>query len=318
MMPAHVVASALIGSALICSGGVSAQDYPSKPIRIITTAAGGGGDFSARQIAQGISGPLGHPVIVDNRTGASAAEAVAKAPADGYTLLNASGAVWSTPLMRPTPYDVARDFAPLSMLVREVSIIAVHPSLPVKSVKDLISLAKARPGVLNYSSALPGATSHLQTELFKSMAGVDIVGIYYKATAQATAALIGGETQMAILNVDLILPHMKSGRLRALAVTSAQPSTLAPGLPTVADTGLPRYEAVSMTGMFVPAKTPQAIVDRLSREVMTLMSRAEVKERFLNTGVEPVGSSPEQFGAAVKADIANLSKVIKEANIKIE
>ena len=306
-----------VGMMVPGAGMVSSQDYPNKPIRIVTAAAGGGSDFTARLIAQGISGPLGQPVIVDNRTAIQASEAGSKAPPDGYTLLVAGGVLWTTPLLQKTPYDVS-DFSPLSLLVREVSVVAVHPSVPAKSIKEFIALAKTRPGELNYGSGATGGLTHLAVELFNSMAGIKTVRVAYKGIAPTITAVVSGEVQMTINDAGAIAPHVKSGKLRTLAVTSAEPSALAPGLPTVAASGLPGYEATGMTGIFAPTKTPGAIVSRLNQEIVRFLNRAEVKERFLSAGAEVVASSPEQFSATIKFDIAKWGKVIKDAGIKTE
>ena len=296
---------------------VFAQDYPSKTIRIITGSAGGGSDFNARTVAQGISGPLGQPVIVENRVSLSLGEVGSKAPPDGYLLTVQGGSLWVVTLLQKMPYDVVRDFAPISLISRDVNIVAVHPSLPVKSAKELIALAKARPGTLNYGSGNPGSPSHLAGELFKSMAGAKIVHVAYKGVAPAVTALITGEVQVIILDSALIEPHAKSERLKALAVTSAEPSALTPGLPTVSATGLPGYEMVGLAGIWAPAKTPAAIINRLNQEIVRYITQPAVKERFLNAGAEVVASSPDQFAAFIKADVAKMGKVIKEAGIKM-
>jgi tripartite-type tricarboxylate transporter receptor subunit TctC len=305
------------GVSMAGSAVVSAQDYPLKPIRIITAGAGGGSDFDSRQIAQGISGPLGQSVIVDNRTTALAAEAVSKAPPDGYTLLVSGATLWIIPLLRKTPWDVS-DFAPISLIERTVNIVAVHPSVPVKSMKELIALARARPGALNYSSGSIGGPAHLASELFKSMTGVNILHIPYSGTAPAITAVISGEVQLAIFDSGIVTPHMKSGKLRGLAVTSAEPSALTPGMPTVAASGLPGYEMTGMTGILAPARTPAAIINRLNQEIVRVLNQPDVKARFLAAEAEIVANSPEQFAAIIKADIVKSSKVIKDAGIKVE
>ena len=293
-----------------------AQDYPNRPIRIVTSAAGGGSDFTARQVASGISPPLGQPVIVDNRAGGIiAAEVVAKSPPDGYTL-TVQGALWIVPLLSKAPYEVS-DFAPIVQTERIVNIVAVHPSVPAKAVKDLIALAKARPGELNYASVSIGGSTHLAMELFKSMAGVNIVHVPYKGAAAAVPALMSGEVQLMIFDAGVLAPHVKSGKLRALAVTSAQPSALFPELPTVTASGLPGYESGAMAGLFAPAKTSKAIIDRLNLEIVRVLNRTDVKERFMAAGLEVVASTPEEFTAAIKADTVRLSKVIKDAGIKL-
>jgi tripartite-type tricarboxylate transporter receptor subunit TctC len=304
---------------VLSAGMVSAQDYPNKPIRIISGSVGGGSDFIARQIAQGISGPLGQPVIVDNRgSGILPMEQALKASSDGYTLLVYGAANWILPLLQKVPYDPERDFSPISLLVREVNVLVVNPSVPANSVKELIALAKARPGELNYGTGASGGTPHLGAELFKSMAGVNIVHVTYKGQAQAITGVISGEVQLTINDAGQVAPHVKSGKLRALAVTSATPSALTPGLPTLAASGLPGYESIGMSGIWAPAKTPGAIISRLNREAVRFLTLPEVNQRFLSAGEEIVASSPEQFVAAIKTDMAKMGKVIKDAGIKLD
>lgn len=320
MLLSRFVAGMLPVSLMVLGAGmVEAQPYPNKPIRIVAATAGSGDDFTARIVAQGIAGPLGQPVIVDNRgAGFIAAEVVSKAPPDGYSLTIQGGAFWNTPLLRRMPYDPVSDFSPISLISREVFVLAVHPSVPVKSVKELIDLAKAKPGELNYSSGATGASAHLASELFKSLASVNITRVAYKGGAAAVTALIGGEVQMTIFDASLIMPHVKSGKLRALAVTTAQPTALVPGVPTVTASGLPGYEAAGLVGIFAPAKTPGTIINRLNREIVRLINLPDIKEKFSNAGVEVVGSSPEQFSAIIKSDISKMDKVIKEAGIKVD
>ena len=320
MLNAGIVAAMLsMGLMVVGSSGVYGQTYPNKPIRIITSGAGGGGDFTARLIAQGISASMGQPVIVDNRgSGYIPGEVAYKSTPDGYTLLVQGGVAWVYPLLRKAPYDAVTDFAPISLVERSIFVVSVNPSVAAKSVSELIAVAKARPGALNFGSGSVGSTNHLAVELFASMAGINLVHVPSKGAALAITAEIAGETQLTIFDVGLVMPHVKSGKLRALAVTSAEPSTLAPGLPTVAASGLPGYESTGMTGMWAPAKTPGAIISRLNQEAVRAINRPDVKERFLNAGLEIVGSSPEQFAAIIKSDIARLSKVIKDAGIKLD
>ena len=311
----------VLSAGMIAMGNamLSAQDYPNKTIRIVTSPAGGGSDFTSRLIAQGLSGPLGQPIIVENRpTGVIPGEIVSKATPDGYTLLITGSNFWIGPLLRKIPYDPMRDFSPITLISREVNVIAAHPSIAVKSVKELIALAKAKPGELNYASSSIGGPSHLAAELLKAMASVNIGHIPYKGGGPQITALIGGEVQVAIADVSLVTPHVKSGRLHALAVTSLEPSVLAPGLPTVAASGLPGYESVSMTGMFAPGKTAGAIINRLNEETVRFINRPEVKERFLTARGEVVGNSPQQFDAIIKSDVATMGKVIKNAGIKAD
>ncbi len=293
-----------------------AQDYPSKPIRILTALAGGSSDAVARIIGQAASDSLGQPVVIDNRTNVIASEAVSKSAPDGYTLLVSSESLWIRALMDRVPYDVVRDFAPVSQITREVYVVAVHPSLPVKSLRDLIALAKARPGALNYGSALSGSGTHLSAALFTSMARVNIVQVPYKGIAQSITALVGGEVQVMFANPSVVTPHVKAGRLRALAVTAAEPTVLAPGLPTIAAAGVPGYECVSIQGLWAPGKTSAAIVNRLNQEVIRAFKLPGAKEKFLAIGSEMVGSSPEQFAAFIKSDIVKMGRLVREANIK--
>ena len=297
---------------------VSAQDYPSKPIRVYTTAPGGGSDTTIRIISPGITPSLGQPIVIENRpNGFITAEIAAKAPPDGYTFMVLGGSMWILPMLRKTPYEVS-EFAPVSLVEWSVNMVAVHPSLPVKNIKELIALAKAQPGQLNYGSDAVGGRAHLATELFKSMTGTKMVVVTYKGNQPAITALIGGETQVMFTDVALLMPHVKANKLRALAITSLKASEMAPGMPTVAETGVPGYETAGMTGMYAPVKTPAAYINRMSQEVARFMSRPEVKERFLKMGVEAVGSTPEQFAAAMKADMVRAARVIKEAGIKAE
>ena len=307
-----------VSMVVLGTGAVFAQDYPNKPIRIVTGTAGGGTDLVARTISQGISGPLGQPVIIDNRAGGAFGDVVPKTPPDGYTLFVGGSNVWTLSLFQKTSYDAESDFSPISLLVREVNVLVGHPSLPVKSIKELIALAKARPGELNYASSAIGGSTHIMGELFKSMAGVNIVHVPYKGSVPALTALISGEVQLTFAGAIGVAPHLKSGRMRGLAVTSADPSALAPGLPPLAASGLPGYEMTGATGMFAPAKTSDAIINRLNREAVRVLNLPDVKERILNAGVEVVSSSPEQFRAKIKSDIVTTSKVIKSAGIKTE
>lgn len=243
-----------------------AQTFPTKPLRMLTAEPGGGSDLIARVIAQGLSASLGQQVVVDNRVGGVLiAELAAKAAPDGYTLLTYSSTIWLIPLMRAhTPYDPLRDYASITLVGNSPMVLVTHPSVAANSVKELIALAKAKPGELNFASGPSGAIPHLSAELFKFMAGIDIVHVPYKGVGAAVTDLIGGRTQMMMPNASAALPHIKSNRLRGLAVSSAQPSALAPGLPTMAQAGLPGYESVAIYAVFAPAKTPAAIVRRLN------------------------------------------------------
>jgi len=315
-MPSFVLIAA-VAAGVLATGSLYGQAYPTRPIRIVTSAAGGSPDLVARLIAQGISGPLGQPVIIDNRSsGIVPAELVAKAPPDGYTLIGTSNVLWLVTLMQKTTFDPLRDFAPIAMTNVAPAVLAVHPSLPVKSVKELIVLAKARPGQLNYSSSTNGTASHLAGELFKALASVNIVRIAYKGAGLAINDLISGQVQMTFITATSVMPHVKSGRLRALAITSARPSELFPGLPTVAASGLPGYEATSSGALLAPAKTSEAIISRLNHEVVRFLGTPEARERLFHAGSEVVGSSPDELAAAIRTEMDRMRKVIKDAGIR--
>jgi tripartite-type tricarboxylate transporter receptor subunit TctC len=304
---------------LLFATGVFAQTYSSKLIRIITTQPGGGSDVLARVIAPPLSASLGQPVVVDNRTALVAVETAAKAPPDGYTLLVNGSALWLQPLLRDNvPWDPVRDFAPITLAISAPTLLVVHPSVPVKSVRDLIALAKAQPGQLNYAAGTLGATPHIAGELFKSMAGVNIVRVPYKGTGPALIGLLTGEAHLMFPNAASALGHIKQGKLRALAVGTAEPSPLVPGVPTIAASGLPGYVSESPQGVFAPAGIPAPIVTRLNQEIARILSSPDVKPRLVNSGTSVVASSPDAFAAAIKADIARISKLSKQASIREE
>ena len=299
------------------SGFVYSQDYPNKPVRIITSAPGGGSDFVSRQVAGWLTGPLGQPVVVDNRPGTVLPmDAVSKAAPDGYSLLVQGSSVWVFPLLNPAPYDPLKDFAPISLIVREINMLAVHPSLPAKTVKELIALAKARPGQINYGATL-GGMQHLGSEVLKSMGEVNIVGVPYKAVSAVLTAAVSGEIQVVILDGAFLMPHVKAGKLRGLAITSGTPSQLFPGMPTIAEAALPGYDIVGRTGIYAPTGTSAAIINRINQEVVRALSRPDVREKLLGAGVEPVGSTPGEFAALIKSEHARLSKVIADAKLRV-
>lgn len=298
------------------------QSYPTKPIRIVTAEAGGSSDFTSRLLAQWLTPTLGQQVIVDNRGasgGVIAAQMVARSQPDGYNLLFYGSNIWLMPFLRDNlPYDPLRDFSPISLTNMSPNVLVVHPAVAAQSVKELIALAKAKPGGLNYASGGTGSSNHLAAEMFKSMASVNIVRVAFKGAGPAIADLLSGQLQMAFFTPPSVAPHIKSGRLRALAVTSAQPTVIFPDLPTVAASGLPGYELVSMFGLFAPAKTPAALIKKLNQEVVRGVRRAEFRERLFVGGSEAVGSTPDAFLAAVQGEMTRLAKVIKEAGIRGE
>ena len=300
---------------ILCAAAGRAQDhYPSRIVRIVTAAPGSNNDWGARLLGDEISPSLGHRVIVENR-GGLAAEVVAKAQPDGYTVLFYGPAAWTLQLFRGVGYDPVRDLAPVTLAMSSPIVLVVHPSLPVKSVKELIALARARPGELNYASGTIGATPFIAGELFKYMAKVKIERVPYSGTGPSVIGLLGGEVEIMFPGAGSVWHFVQQNRLRALGVASAKPSALTPGLQPVA-LAVPGYEATSNIAFFVPAKTPAAIVSRLHRELVLALGKADVKERLLKGGVEAVGSSPEELGAYVRADIAKIEVLIKNAGIK--
>jgi tripartite-type tricarboxylate transporter receptor subunit TctC len=306
-----------IAIATFCSAPAHAQSYPSKPIRIVTSGVGGAGDVTSRLIAQGIAPLLGQQVIVDNRaSGPIPVDVALKAAADGYTLLLYGSTVWLGPFLRSNAPDPLREFAPITLAATAPNILVVHPSLPVKNVKELIALAKARPGALNYATTGIGSSPHLAAELFQAMAGVQFVRISYKGAGAALTDLIGGQVQLTFATASSVTPHLKSGRLRALGVSSPRPSVLLPGLTTIAAAGLPGYESQSLQGVFAPAGVPLAILQRLNQDIVRFLHSAEAKEKFLLVGVETAGTTPEQFTESMKTEMSRMGKVIRDAGIR--
>jgi tripartite-type tricarboxylate transporter receptor subunit TctC len=299
----------------------AAQSYPSKPVRIVVPFAPGGGvDLTARILAQKLTERVGQSFIVENRTGASGiigTEFVAKSAPDGYTLLVGSQTTQAVvPAMYgKLNYDTARDFAAVTEIAFSPLLIVVHPSLPVKTVKDLIALAKARPGQLTFGAA-SGGTPHMAGELFKLVAHVDMLFVPYKGEGPAIADAMGGQISMVFSNLPVALPQAQGGRLRALAVTSRQRVSTAPGIPTAAESGLPDYEASTWFGLFAPAATPRDVIGKLNADAASALNVPEVKERMAGQGLFVVANTPEQFAAFVKTEIPRWAKVVRDAGVK--
>lgn len=299
---------------------VWAQAFPAKPVRIIVAfPAGGGTDIVARTISPRLGEYLGQQVVIDNRAGAGGlvgTEIAAKAPPDGYTIfMGTLGNLSVNPLLyKKLPFDIHRDFAPLTQVVSVSFMLVVHPSFPVKTVRDLINIAKSKPGQINYASSGNGGAPHLSAELFNSLAKVKMIHVPYKGSGPSFTAVLGGEIPLTFDSMVQGLPYVKSGRLRAVAVLGPKRSPLLPEVPAVAET-LPGYEVVNWFGMVVPAATPSDIVNRLHAEAVKTLRLPEIRERLMESGAEPVGSSPEEFGTFMKAETAKWAKVIKEANI---
>ena len=309
-MKTQIIACTVIATAL-GAGAALAQSYPVKPIRIITSPAGGGNDFPARLIARALAAPMGQQLIVDNRPTVLLGELVSKAPPDGYTLLVTGSAHWIGPLFDKVTYDPIRDFAPITMIDRAPSVLVVHPSMPVKSVRQLVALAKAKPGQLNFSVGGTGTSNYIAAIMFNQMAGVNVVRIPYKGTGPALAAVMTGEVHAMFGSAGGAAPHVQSGRLRALAVGSAQPSPLAPGIPTLEASGLPGFLSEALHALFAPAGTPQPIVMRLNQEVTKYLRSPEAGDIFLKAGIEVAPGTPEELTATMRSEVARIEKLIK-------
>jgi tripartite-type tricarboxylate transporter receptor subunit TctC len=297
--------------------------YPAKPVRfIVPSAAGGGTDIIARAVAQKLSAALGQQFVVDNRPGAGqmiGIELAAKSAPDGHTILMAASTLAINPIMyKKVSYDPVRDFAPITQAASLPNVLVVHPSLPVKSVAELVALAKKQPGKLDYASAGIGTSPQMSMELLKSMTGIDLLHIPYKGTAPGVVDLLAGQVKVMAPNLLTALPHIKAGRLRALAVTSAKRSEALPDVPTIAEAGVPGYESVQWYGVLAPAGTAREIVTRLHAEIVRALGEPDVRERLAADGAEPVGSTPEQFAAFIRSEIDKWARVARAAGIHAE
>jgi tripartite-type tricarboxylate transporter receptor subunit TctC len=313
----------LCAASLTAFAQADAGSYPSRPIRIVVPQSPGGStDLTARLVAQRLTEAFKQTAVVDNRPGAgstSGTEIVARAAPDGHTLLVVASSLTINPaLYTKLSYDAIRDFAPVTQLSRFPNLMAAHPSFAAKTLNDVIALAKAKPGQINYASAGTGTGTHMSAELLKQMTGIDIVQIPFKGGGPAAIATIGGQTQLIIGTTVGTLPHVRSGKLRAIAVTSPRRSASAPEIPTFAESGVPGYEHEPWNGLLAPAKTPGAIVAKVNAEVVRMLAAPEVKKIFANEGGEAVGNPPEAFAAIVKSETAKWAKVVKAAGIKIE
>jgi len=309
---------ALLG---LCAECVFAQNYPTRPIRLVVASSpGGASDILARMLAQKLSDELGQQVVVDNRGGASGVigtDIVAKAVPDGYTLLIIQPTLTINPSMiSKMPYDAVRDFAPVSLVVDAAQIMAVNPSVPAKNVKELIALAKAKPGEIMFGSPGVGTSPHLAAELFKLTAGVDMPQVLYKGSGMAHISLISGEVAVALSTVLSAIPHIKSGKIRALGVTTLKRVAVVPEVPTIAEAALPGFESSQWFGILAPARTPRPIVERLYQALLRGSTSPDVKERLLAQGVDVVNRSSEEFAAVIKRELVQWAKVIKAAGIK--
>jgi tripartite-type tricarboxylate transporter receptor subunit TctC len=307
----------------IAAGVAAAQTYPTKPIRIVVPwPPGGGTDLVARTVAQKMNETLGQTAVVDNRAGANGiigADLAAKAPADGYTVLITIASHAINPTLYPKlPYDTLADLAPVSLLAEYSFVITVHPSMPAKTIKEFIAIARSRPGQLSYASSGNGSGPHLGMELFMSMAGINMVHVPYKGAGQAMTDLVSGQVQVFLNNFLAGMPMIKAGKLRALAVTSGKRSSAAPELPTVVEAGVPGYVVTGWYGMFVPAATPAPVVATLHAATVKALRSKDVSERLSNEAAEIVASTPPQFAEFLKAEIAKWAGVIRKAKIRLE
>ncbi len=321
-MKNHVVLIALAAS--VGAGAVYAQPYPSKSIRyVVPYAPGGSTDIVARVLALKLSEALGQQVVVDNRPGAGGsigADIVAKSPPDGYTMVTAVTGIMAINqfLYRKLPFDPEKDFAPVTQIGSLPLILVVHPSLPAKSVREFIAIAKSKPGQLNYGSSGVGTATHMTTELFKTMAGVDLVHIPYKGSGQVMGDVIGGQLALIFDQIVSSLPHVQGGKLRMLGITSAKRFPSLPDLPTIAESGVPGYESISWAGVAVPAGTPKEIVARLHAEIVKVLAMPDIRERFLRDGIETVGSTPEQFAEHIRRERIKWAKVVRDSGAKAD
>jgi tripartite-type tricarboxylate transporter receptor subunit TctC len=310
-------------AAFLCVSSALGQSYPSRPIRIVVPYPPGGfNDTLGRTLAAKFTEAWGQPAVVENKPGANTVigtDYVAKSPPDGYTLLVVAFPFAVTPsLLKNMPYDTVKDFAPIAWAAVSPNALVVNPSLPVKTVAELVALAKAKPGTLSYASTGNGSSNHISMELFKSLAGVDIVHIPYKGSGPAVTDLLGGQVQLMFDNAPNVMPQVKAGKLRALGMSGAKRSSFAPDIPTIAESGVPGYEVAVWFGLVAPAATPREVVMKLNAEVLRILAMPDVRERFQSQGVEPVGSTPEQFGEHIRGQMVKWAKVVKDAGVQAE
>jgi tripartite-type tricarboxylate transporter receptor subunit TctC len=312
----------ICASALLVGAPATAQNYPSRPVRIIVPfTPGGGADIQARALGQKLTERFGQQVLVDNRPGAGtvlATELTARAAADGYTILFVTTTFAINASLRKVPYDIIKDFAPVIHLTMQPNMVAAHPSLPANHPRELIRLAKERPAALTYGSAGAGTAAHVSMELMQMMSGAKLTHVPYKGAAQGLLDVMSGEIALFVTPPSSILPHVREGKLKAIAVTTARRARAAPGVPTIAEGGLPGYDASAWQGLVAPAGVPRDIIARLGREINSVLALADVRERIEADGAEPVGGTPEAFGAHIAKERAKWSKVVKFSGAKAD
>jgi tripartite-type tricarboxylate transporter receptor subunit TctC len=300
-----------------------AQDYPARPLRLVVPyAAGGSTDVLARMVGQKLTAALGQAVVIDNRTGAGtiiATEIVARAAPDGYTLLMATPPLTVAPaLYEKLPFDVVRDFTAVTNIAATSNVLVVHPAVPAQTVRELVALAKAHPGTYTFGSSGVGGASHLAVELFRSMAGIELVHVPYKGGSLAVTDLLGGRLTLMFANLTTVQSHIKTGRVRALAIGTAQRSLVVPDLPTVAAAGVPGYEANNWNGMVAPAATPRAVIERLRREIKAVVDAPDMREKLLQSAFEPIADTPAEFARYLASERVKWGKVVRDAHVKPE
>jgi len=313
----------VLASAAFGAGAQSSASYPNRPLRfVVPYAAGGNGDIVSRIIAQKLIAQIGQQIVIDNRGGAGGnigAELAARAAPDGYTImLGTNTHVINMSLFAKLGYDIQRDFAPITLATSAPMVLIIHPALPAKTVKEFIALAKANPNKINYATGGSGSSAHVISELFASMAGVQLTHVAYKGVAQATTDLIAGQIQMSFNSTSTALAHMQAGRVRALAISTATRSSIAPGLPTIAESGLPGFDASIWQGVFAPARTPPEMIARLNHEIVTALGASDVREQLRVQGLDTLPSTPEQFAAFIKVEITKWAKVIRISGARAE
>ncbi len=317
------VAAITMAALFVGAGAALAQTWPVKPVRVVIPwPPGGSNDVVGRIVMQKVAESLGQQFVVDNRPGASGAigaEPVAKAPPDGYTIMvHSTTHLGNAHLYKKLPYDTLKDFAPVGTLAAQPGALATHPSLPVKSVKEFIAMAKARPGQINYSSSGNGSAPHLSMALLTSMTGINLVHIPYKGGAPQVTALVGGEAHASLATISTVIAHIKSGRLRALGVSSAKRSAMLPDVPTIAEAGVPGYEMSPWIGVYVPANTPKAIIDRLNAEANKALKHPEVANSLINQVLDPLPSTPEEFAQRIRIDYEKYGKLIRATGVNVD
>lgn len=304
---------------LAAATGAAGEAFPARPIRIVTSEPGSGTDLVARLVAQGLTDRLGRQVIVENRGGMLSGDVVMKAAPDGYTLLVSGTSLWLAPFLRESAhYNPVRDFTPVTLAASSPSVLVVHPSVPVESVQELVALAKAKPGQLTIGSSGTATPAHIAGELFRVAAAIDLLPVFYKGAAGPVIEVIGGQITLAIETISPILPHVSTGKLKALGVTSTRRATQLPDVPTIAESGYPGFEVVNWYGVLAPAGTPRNVIARLAGDITRTVKSPDIRARLIGAGVEVVDSTPAEYAAFRKSDLAKWATIIKQTNLRMD